>query len=104
MTVDRVLGLEGWEVLDYQESTHNIVVHARPSGMEEPICTKCGVVGDRHKIGKLKSTVMHVPIRGKRVGIVMVRQRFKCLSCGSTYLEHWDGGEVHPTRQITTAL
>lgn len=104
MTLDRVLGLEGWEILTYQENEHDILVHARPPGSEEPVCTKCGVYGERQKHGPHKSTVMHTPMRGKRVGIVMVRQRYKCLACGKTYLQHWEGGEIHPRRQITTAL
>lgn len=50
------------------------------------VCIKCGVVSPRLKRhGVQEQLFMDTPLHGKRVGIRVKRQRYKCLDCKATF-------------------
>ena len=57
---------------------------------EAPVCCqKCGIVRQHgiKKFGKKKQFYMDLPIHAKRVGIYVLRQRYKCHDCGAAFWE-----------------
>jgi transposase len=79
------LGMKGWIVLETLEDAHDMkVVTGKP---ETPtVCPRCGVENPRvYKHDQQKQTFMDTPMHGKRVGMVVVRQRYRCLECDKTF-------------------
>lgn len=50
-------------------------------------CIFCGTVGELRPYGVREQRFMDLPIHAKRVGILVGRRRFKCHSCGRTFIE-----------------
>ncbi|HYD92482.1 MAG TPA: helix-turn-helix domain-containing protein, partial [Flavobacterium sp.] len=52
-------------------------------------CQKCGTVRQHNlsRYGHKEQCYMDIPIRGKRVGIYVDRQRYICRDCGATFFE-----------------
>lgn len=54
---------------------------------EAQSCIQCGVVGQLYRHGTREQHVMDTPAHGKRVGITVVRTRWRCKACGKTFLQ-----------------
>lgn len=70
-----------------KENDHDIVIPAEYSAAPT-VCVRCGVVEPglkRH--GVQRQRFMDTPIHGKRAGIVVKRQRYKCLECEKTFFQ-----------------
>jgi transposase len=54
-----------------------------------PACQNCGSVRNSAlvKFGGKEQLYMDIPVRGKRVGIYVQRQRYQCRECNSTFYE-----------------
>jgi transposase len=80
----RLLSLPDWKIHKIRENDHDILVHATPPRPDA--CQRCGVVGARlHKVGKFPLLVMDAPIPGKRVGICINRDRYRCTECDKRF-------------------
>ena len=85
MGVPNRLGMKDWIVLETQEDAYNMrVVAGKP--VQPEVCPRCGVENPRvYKHDQQDQTFMDTPMHGKRVGIQVVRQRWRCLECGKTF-------------------
>ncbi len=53
-------------------------------------CPHCGCVSNLYRYGKREQLFMDLPIHGKRVGLLIHRQRYQCRECRQTFLERLD--------------
>lgn len=68
-----------------------------------PYCPKCGVVNPRlYRHGSVTPIVADVPIGKTPMQLRIVRPRFRCRECGSTFVQ--DVLEIHPKYQATRRL
>lgn len=82
-----LLDLLGYEVFDKQETEHDIrfTVQWQAGNL---ICLHCGSMTPLHKHGVLPQVYMDMPLRGKRVGLTVNVQRYKCRDCGKTSMQN----------------
>ena len=79
------LGMDGWNPLTRMENEHDMIVPAEYV-VAPAVCVRCGVVEPRlKKHGVQEQLFMDTPNQGKRVGIRVRRQRYKCYDCGGTF-------------------
>lgn len=71
-------------VVGFKEEEHDYHFHVE---LPEPThCQACGTVAGRIvRFGKDDQPYRDLPIHGKRVTIWMIRRRYKCHDCGSTF-------------------
>jgi len=91
-----ILNLPSLSVTNVELKEHGYevtAVVANPSGF----CPHCGSIGaNLSKYGKKRQVFMDLPMHGKRVGIIIDRQRYLCKDCGSTFREIlWDMDDDH---------
>jgi transposase len=79
---------------DYRVSAH--LLHPPPA------CIFCGSVGELRPYGVREQRFMDLPIHTKRVGILVGRRRFKCHSCGRTFIEPL--ADMDETHRMTRRL
>lgn len=95
-----VLNLPAYKVLGSTESEHDYHIKAETAA-PLTVCSNCRsreVVG----YGRVEVLVHDLPMHGKRVGIYVDARRFKCKSCGKTFMEHLP--EVNANRWMTERL
>ena len=95
-----VLNLPAYKVLGSTESEHDYHIKAETAS-PLTVCSNCRsreVVG----YGRVEVLVHDLPMHGKRVGIYVDARRFKCKSCGKTFMEHLP--EVNANRWMTERL
>lgn len=80
-----LLGLANYRVLTVKEQEHDFTIEAKL--ITSPIC--CAHCGSEqvYKHGIKHQLVMDQPIRAKRVGILIHRQRYQCQACHRTFFE-----------------
>lgn len=81
-----LLNLPDWNIVQVRENKHDYVVEAT-YGVEAPACIHCHAVGRLYRHGTRPQRVMDVPTHGKRMGIDVVRSRWRCRDCGKTFLQ-----------------
>lgn len=95
-----ILNLNAYEIVNFKETEHDYHIYAKtkvPSSM----CPHCGAntaVGH----GSDDITVKDLPIHGKRVGVYISVRRYKCRSCGKTFIESLPN--INSKRQMTDRL
>lgn len=97
---NNVLNLPAYKVLGSTESEHDYHIKAE-TAVPLTVCSNCRsreVVG----YGRVEVLVHDLPMHGKRVGIYVDARRFKCKSCGKTFMEHLP--EVNANRWMTERL
>lgn len=81
-----ILNLAEYNVLNVQESDDAYRIEVETA--KPPLCcTQCGCKANLYKHTKHKQLIMDLPMHGKRVGIHVIRQRYKCRECGQTFYE-----------------
>lgn len=85
--MDALLDLPGYKVLDKQETEHDIRFTVEWEA-ENLICLHCGSLATPYKHGVLQQVYMDMPIRGKRVGLTVNVQRYRCRDCGKTSMQN----------------
>lgn len=84
-----ILNLPSFNILDIKETDFDyqiLVESVSPPSM----CVHCGFA-DLQRFGTKKQFFYDTPMHGKRVGITVNRQRYRCKNCGSTFFENlWD--------------
>ncbi len=53
-------------------------------------CPHCGCVSNLYRYGKREQLFMDLPFHGKRIGLLVHRQRYQCRECQQTFLERLD--------------
>lgn len=97
-----LIGLNGWNTLPHKENAHDILIPAEYPVIPT-VCVRCGIVEPslkRHGIQRQR--FMDTPMAGKRVGLVVKRQRYKCLECGGTFFQPLP--DVDDKRRMTRRL
>ncbi|MDR7318936.1 ISL3 family transposase [Brevibacillus nitrificans] len=81
-----ILNLSAYNVLETEYGEHDI--HIKVETKAPPfVCPHCGCVANLYKHSKRDQLVMDLPIHGKRVGLIVKRQRYKCRECNQTFWE-----------------
>lgn len=95
-----ILNLRAYTVLGSTEAEHDYHIKAE-TAVPLTVCPNCHsreVVG----YGRVEVLVRDLPMHGKRVGIYIDARRFKCKTCGKTFMEHLP--EVNENRWMTERL
>jgi transposase len=97
-----LIGIDGWNTLPHKDNDHDMVIPAEYAAVPT-VCVRCGVVDPalkRH--GVQRQQFMDTPMHGKRVGIVVKRQRYKCLECEKTFFQQLPDmdDKRHMTRRL----
>jgi transposase len=90
-----VLNLTPFDVIKVEENEHDFLFTVEPKN--PPLgCQKCWKVGmDKvHKHGSRERIIRDINYQGKRVGIKIKHQRYKCQSCGDTFYQELDMVDV----------
>jgi transposase len=98
--VDNILNLKHYKVLAVEECEHDYHICAETT-VDPEQCPHCQAQ-EFVKFGRKEQLVRDLPIHGKRVGIYVDTKRFRCKSCGRTFLERLP--EVDDKRQMTNRL
>jgi len=91
-----ILNLPSLNVTKIELKEHGYEIWAEVA--EPPdFCPHCGSMeANFSKFGTKRQLFMDLPMHGKRVGIIINRQRYLCKDCGSTFREIlWDIDEDH---------
>lgn len=97
-----ILNLPNWTVHDMTETEHDYLISASYN-IEPNICQKCGSIDAKlYRYGRNEHRFMDLPIHGKRVGIAVQRQRYRCEECGGTFFQPLPA--IHETRNCTWRL
>lgn len=80
-----LLNLPHWIVLEVKESRHDYAVEARYAA-ETAACPHCQAT-TLYGHGLVRQTVMDVPSHGKRVGVNLLRTRWRCRACNRTFAQ-----------------
>jgi transposase len=95
-----ILGLTGIRILAIDEDTQDF--HIQAESLSSPsCCAHCHSLHlYRHEIKP--QLFLDLPIRGKRVGIIMQRHRYRCCACHRTFFESLPG--MNESHLMTTRL
>lgn len=76
-----ILDLPSFKVITHEENEHDIRL-VLETVSDPTVCQACGdLTAKIVKYGTRKHHFMDLPIRGKRVGLIVRRKRFRCYSC-----------------------
>lgn len=85
-----LLNLPDWNIEHVEDSARDYRVHAT-YGPEPSACIHCGkgtlFAGKLYRHGTHPQLIMDLPAHGKRVGILLTRNRYRCQDCGKTFLQ-----------------
>ncbi len=81
-----ILNLPNLEIIDVKEKETGFYITAKTT-TETKYCLACSQAAKLSKYGTKEQIIMDSPIRGKPVGIKLIRQRYKCKGCGYTFWE-----------------
>jgi len=72
-----ILNLPDWKILDSKDSENDYLIIAEYTQLPFH-CLKCSFFAGLKKHGKKPVVFLDLPAHGKRVGIEVQRQRYKC--------------------------
>ena len=85
--IEDILNIDGLQVTQVQQNGNDYRITVETTS-PPCCCPHCREVNPPlQKFGTKDQMFMDLPIHAKRVGILVKRQRFRCKSCGSTFLE-----------------
>lgn len=85
-----ILDLDGWAVLNRQQEDGVDVLEAEYAP-EPSACLKCGTIGHLYRHGTKETTYLDTPFRGSPARLRAKVQRYRCRSCGETFLQPLGG-------------
>ena len=99
-----LLRLENLDVIDFKENDIDYVIKVQTKKCTDIICPnmKCGSINFVKNGTKKNQFFWDIPISGKRVCLVIDRQKYKCKECGATWLEELY--EIDNGRKMTYRL
>ncbi|MDL5041920.1 ISL3 family transposase [Heyndrickxia coagulans] len=84
-----VLNLSFFKILGILENDYDFQIQVETNS--PPLaCPHCGYVTKHYKHGNREQLCMDLPIHGKRVGLLIKRQRYRCRGCNQTFWERLD--------------
>lgn len=86
--IPEIINLKNFTVIKFTETELDYYITVKTT--TEPICCQsCGIIREHalSRYGKREFIYMDIPISAKRVGIKVVRQRYKCHECSATFFE-----------------
>lgn len=79
------LGLKDWKVTEVEESTTDMRITAQYTPVP-PCCPRCGLENPPlYKHDVRSQEFMDTPIHGRRVHLIVQRQRYACQGCEKTF-------------------
>jgi transposase len=88
--VTDILDLDGWAVLSRAQEDGVDVLEAEYAP-EPTACPKCGTIGHLYRHGTKETTYLDTPFRGSPARLRAKVRRYKCRSCGETFLQPLGG-------------
>ncbi|MFB5192253.1 ISL3 family transposase [Alicyclobacillus fastidiosus] len=86
---ERILNLPNFKILGISESEYDFHIQLEANA-PPTVCPHCGCVANLYKHGSREQLCMDLPIHGKRVGLLIHRERYKCRECNQTFWERLD--------------
>ncbi len=84
-----ILSLPKFNVVQVAENEHDFQIRVETNS--PPLaCPHCGCVANLYKHDNREQLSMDLPIHGKRVGLLVKRQRYRCRDCNQTFWERLD--------------
>lgn len=84
-----ILNLSRFTVLSISENEYDFLIQMETNSPPSH-CPHCGCVANLYKHSNREQLCMDLPIHGKRVGLLIKRQRYKCRECNQTFWERLD--------------
>jgi transposase len=84
-----ILNLLRFKILGILENEHDFQIQVETISPPS-ICPHCGCVANLYKHNNREQLCMDLQIHGKRVGLLIKRQRYKCRECNLTFWERLD--------------
>lgn len=84
-----ILNLSRFTVLSISENEHDFLIQVETNSPPSH-CPHCVCAANLYKHSNREHLCMDLPIHGKRVGILIKRQRYKCRECNQTFWERLD--------------
>lgn len=97
-----MLKLSNLRILDMQESENDYRFLVESKTPPPSHCPKCGAMPNLYKHGKKEQLFFDLPMHAKRVGLIIRRQRYRCLECKETFFENLPDMDVN--RSVTNRL
>lgn len=85
-----ILDLPDWTLIAKHREDEDYILEAEYTKLPD-FCPNCGVVGELYKHGTKLTTYRDAPIRGRPAVLRAVVRRFRCRSCGKTFLQPLKG-------------
>lgn len=83
------LNLSKFNILSISEKEFDILIQVVTNS--PPLaCPHCGCIANLYKHDSREQVCTDLPIHGKRVGLLIKRQRYRCRDCNRTFWEHLD--------------
>lgn len=97
-----ILSLSKFNILNVAENEHDFQI--RVEADSPPLtCPHCGCIANLYKHDNREQLCMDLPIHGKRVGLLIKRQRYRCRDCKQTFWERLDH-TINEKRSCTNRL
>lgn len=78
-----ILNLPKFNIVNIAENEHDFQIRVETNS--PPLaCPHCGCVANMYKYDNREQLCMDLPIHGKRVGLLIRRQRYRCRDCNQT--------------------
>ncbi|MEC0206437.1 ISL3 family transposase [Paenibacillus lautus] len=84
-----ILNLSRLKINGILESEHDLQIQVEITSPPS-VCPHCGCVANLYKHSSREQICMDLPIHGKRVGLFIKRQRYRCRECNQTFWERID--------------
>ncbi|MFM9281190.1 ISL3 family transposase [Paenibacillus jiagnxiensis] len=82
-----ILNLSKFNILYIYENEFDFLIQVMANSL--PLtCPHCGCVANLYKHDSREQICMDLPIHGKRVELLIKRQRYRCRDCNRTFWEH----------------
>lgn len=102
--IPNLLNLPDWTILRTEETEEGAQAYQIMASYAVPatMCSSCLRFGFLQRFGKRQQLYLDLPMHGKRVGIQVERQRYRCTHCGHTMLQPLP--DMDEKRQMTQRL
>jgi len=97
-----IINLPNFEIIDMSESEYDYRFLIKSTAPPPSHCPKCGTVPNLYKHGKKDQLFFDLPMHAKRVGLIIRRQRYRCLECEETFFENLS--DMNDSRSVTNRL
>lgn len=84
-----ILNFPTFNIIQFAENEHDFQIRVETTSLPSS-CPHCGCVANLYKHDNREQLCMDLPIHGKRVGLLIKRQRYRCRECNQTFWERLD--------------